>query len=246
MPSLLRSSLTPAHRLARVLELPSTSAARTSHLAVRGSTAPRGSSGLEMSSCPPRSADRTVCDGLARPPAACLATVRGARVRCVRPTSAFHCFDYEHSRRIRSQHLFETCASPLRPRACALDDGDWGTWRFTTPDPLRRAASGSHAAFFFRALPRPTVPLTSLSPPRGSHLAYAKREVRRVGRDRALQAFREDPPTTTIRDAFHRQPTAPCAGRTHLENGHVRFPLRVWVPVSLRPRLRTLVRGATS
>jgi len=47
---------------------------------------------------PSASADRAVCDGLTRPPAACLATVRGARVRCVRPTSASHCFDYEYSR----------------------------------------------------------------------------------------------------------------------------------------------------
>jgi hypothetical protein len=168
MPSLLRSSLTPAHRFARVLELPNTSAARTSRLAVRGSAAPRGFSGLERSVYPPRSADRAACDGLARPPAPRLATVRGARARCVRPTSASHCFDYEHSRRVRSQHLFETCVSPLRPRACALEDGDWGTQRFTTPDSLRRAASGSHAALFFRALPRPTVPLAPLSPPRGS------------------------------------------------------------------------------
>jgi hypothetical protein len=30
-----------------------------------------------------------------------------------------------------------------------------------------------------------------------------------------MQAVREEPPATTIRDAFHRQPPAPCAGRTH-------------------------------
>jgi hypothetical protein len=65
---------------------------------------------------PSVSADRAVCDGLTRPPAPCLATVRGARARCVRPTSASHYFfHYEHSRHIRSQHLFEACASPLLP-----------------------------------------------------------------------------------------------------------------------------------
>jgi len=64
---------------------------------------------------PSAPADRAVCDGLARPPAARLAAVRGARTRCVRPTSASHCFDYEYSRRVRSQHLFEACASPLPP-----------------------------------------------------------------------------------------------------------------------------------
>jgi len=62
-------------------------------------------------------------------------------------------FDYEHSRHIRSQLLFEACASPLRRRACTLEDGDWGTWRFKTPGPLRRVALGCCAASFFRALP---------------------------------------------------------------------------------------------
>jgi len=104
---------------------------------------------------PSVSAALAVCDGLTRPPAARLSTVRGARARCVRPTSASHCFDYEHSRHIRSQLLFEACASPLRPRACILDDGDWGTWRFTTPDPLRRVVSGFCRGVFFRALPTP-------------------------------------------------------------------------------------------
>jgi hypothetical protein len=53
MLSLLRSSVTPAHRFARVLALPSTSAAIAACIAARSSTAPRGSSGLEMSVCPP-------------------------------------------------------------------------------------------------------------------------------------------------------------------------------------------------
>jgi len=39
---------------------------------------------------PSVSADLAGCDGLTRPPADCLATARGARVRCIRPTSASH------------------------------------------------------------------------------------------------------------------------------------------------------------
>jgi len=64
----------------------------------------------------PRVSGRTVCDGLARPPARCLAAARGARARCSRPTSASHCFDDEHPRLVGSQHLFEACASPHRSR----------------------------------------------------------------------------------------------------------------------------------
>jgi len=54
MPSLLRSSLTPAHRFARGLVLPSSSAATTSRLAARGFAAPRCTSVLETGCCTPR------------------------------------------------------------------------------------------------------------------------------------------------------------------------------------------------
>lgn len=106
----------------------------------------------------------------------------------------------------------------LRPapsrRACTLNDGDWGTRRFKTPDPLQRVAPGFCAAFSsahsrdYRA---------SDTPVARPWLALRLREarVRRVSRDRDMQAVREEPPATTIRDAFHRQPPAPCAGRTH-------------------------------
>jgi hypothetical protein len=125
---------------------PGTSATRTSCPAARGPAAPRYPSVLEMGACPPRQRIEQFATG-------CLALLRPAlrqyaehEARCFRPTSASHCFDYEHSRPIRSQYLFEACASPLRP-GLNPDDGDWGTWRFTTPDPLRRAVSGSRAAY---------------------------------------------------------------------------------------------------
>jgi len=113
--SLLRSSMTPAHRFARVLVLAQHLCG--DHLVPCGTRLHRPSLLIRSRDerLPSVSADRAVCDGLTRPPVVCLATVRGARARCVRPTSASHCFDYEHSRRIRSQHLFEACASPLRP-----------------------------------------------------------------------------------------------------------------------------------
>jgi hypothetical protein len=174
MLSLLRSSATLAHRFARVLLLPSTSAAESSCLAARGPTALRCSSCLEMSSCPPRQRIEQFATG-------CLALLRPVLRqyaehesdvfdRLLLPTvSTTSTRAY-----VRSQHLFEACASPLRPRARALDDGDWGTWRFKTPDPLRRAVSGSYAAFFFRMLPTLALPLASLSPARGSRFACAK------------------------------------------------------------------------
>jgi hypothetical protein len=103
---------------------------------------------------PSVSADRAVCDRLTRPPAACLATVRGARARCVRPTSASHTvFDYEHSRRVRSQHLFEACTSPLRPGLAPRTRETGG------PGGSRRRIRFSGwlqvftRRFFFRALP---------------------------------------------------------------------------------------------
>jgi len=62
------------------------------------------------------SADRAVCDGLTRPPAACLATVRGARARCVRPTSASHnCFDTS-----TRAAFVPSISSRLAPRPFAL------------------------------------------------------------------------------------------------------------------------------
>jgi hypothetical protein len=120
-------------------------------------------------------------------------------------------FDYEHSRHIRSQHLFEACASPLRPRLAPWmmeAGGPGGSRRPIRFGGLLRVS----ARRFLPSTPRATVPLTSLSLSRGSHLACARLEVRRVSRDRDMHAFREEPPATTIQDAFHRQRPAPCAG----------------------------------
>jgi hypothetical protein len=126
---------------------------------------------------PSVSADRAVCDGLTRPPAACLATVRGARARCVRPTSASHTvFDYEHSRRVRSQHLFEACTSPLRPGLAPRTRETGG------PGGSRRQIRFSgwlrvfRAAFLLPRAPGATVLLTPLSLTRGPRPACAKRD----------------------------------------------------------------------
>jgi len=100
----------------------------------------------------PASAVSTVCSGLGRPSAACLATRREARPRCVPTDFCFPHLDYEYPRLVVSRHLSEACASPLnvglhpRPK-------DRRTWRFTTPGPLQRARPGWCAAFFFRKLP---------------------------------------------------------------------------------------------
>lgn len=147
VPSLLRSGMTPAHRFARRLALrPVTLRRESTCLAVRGSAAPRCPSGFRDERLPSVSAALAVCDGLTRPPAACLATVRGARARCVRPISASHCFRL----RALAPHSFPVSLRGLRlapsPEACTPDDGDWGTWRFKTPDPLRRVAPGCWAA----------------------------------------------------------------------------------------------------
>lgn len=140
-------------------------------------TAPRCSSGLEMSGCPP-------CQRIEQFATGSLALLRPALRqyaeheldafdRLLLPTTTF---DYEHSRRVRSQHLFEACASPLRPWACTPDEGDWGTWRFKTPDPLQRVAPGFRAAFLLPRAPGATVLLTPLSPTRGPRSACAKRD----------------------------------------------------------------------
>lgn len=190
------------------------------------------------------SAALAVCDGLTRPPAACLSTVRGARARCVRPTSASHCFDYEHSRHIRSQLLFEACASPLRPRACTLDDGDWGTWRFTTPDPLRRVVSGWGAASssaHSRLHRASDIPVAFPRPP----VACASESLPSLPRP-CWQAFREEPPAR--RSGMPSTDGLPRHARfaPSLENGHVSFRFDEGASVSspAAAYLRTLERRA--
>jgi hypothetical protein len=124
------------------------------------------SSFLEEERPPSASAVRVVCDGLTCPPATCLAAVRGAPVRCVRPTSASHFrFDYEHSRPIVLPASLRGLRLAPSPRARTLDDGGWGTERFTTPDPLRRAIRVGVRSLPPLA-PRLAEPLTPLSPAR--------------------------------------------------------------------------------
>jgi len=69
-----------------------------------------------------------------------------------RPTSASHCFDYEHPRLIGSRHLFEAFASPLGHAFCAQthETGGPGVSR----RPIRFGGSpGLVRGVFFRALP---------------------------------------------------------------------------------------------
>jgi len=120
-------------------------------------------------------------------------------------------FDYEHSRHIRSQHLFEACASPLRPRLAPRMTETGGPGASQRPIRFGERSRVRARRFNPRA---PDTIRTSDTPVAGPwfRFAYVKREVRRVGRDRALRAVREDPPTTTIRDAFHRQPPRAVRG----------------------------------
>lgn len=73
--------------------------------------------------------------------------------RCVRPTLASHCFNYEHPRLVSHQHLFAACAAPLArqlaPSVRRLVDRAFHD--------ARSASVGSPGfattACFFRALP---------------------------------------------------------------------------------------------
>jgi len=240
--SLLRSSMTPAHRFARVLVLPQDLCGETD--APCGSPIHRPSLLIRFGDerLPSVSADRAVCDGLTRPPAACLATVRGARARCVRPTSASHYFRL----RALAPRSFPASLRGLRlapsPWACTPDEGDWGTWRFKTPDPLQRAAPGFSRGVSSSARSRchraSDTPVASPWPSlRSSRSAIPPSQPRPC-----LHAVREEPLATTIQDAFHRQPAAPCAGRTHSRERSREVSVSTRVPVFLHPPLRTFVR----
>jgi len=120
-------------------------------------------------------------------------------------------FEYEHSRLLRSQHLSEACASPLRAKACALADGGWGTWRFTTPDPLRRVVPGWRAAFSSASSQGHRVSGTPVAFP---WRRLARREAAfRSGRPRPYsKAVREGAADATIRGTFHRRLPARMRG----------------------------------
>jgi len=237
--SLLRSSTTLVHRFARTPVLRGASAARTSRLAARGSTAPRGPSRVEMSVCLPRQRIEQFATGWL----ALLRTALRRRAehepRYVRPTSASHCFDYEHSRRIRSQHLFEACASPLRPGLAPWTmetGGPGGSQRSIRFGGRRRLARD----VFFRVLPMPTVPLTPPSPRRGSR-SLARGETSADSAETVLcgRSVKIRPPR---RSGMPSIASLPRQARVALavESGHVRFPLRwstgVPSPVALYSR----------
>jgi len=110
---------------------------------------------------------------LVRPPTVCLSALRGARTRCVRPTSASHCFDYEYPYLVSYRHLFEACASPLadehalatrRPVNLAFHDARFASAGFV----------GLPLGLFLRALPKRAVPLTPPSLPTLPFPAFAE------------------------------------------------------------------------
>jgi len=142
---------------------------------------------------------------LVRPPTVCLSAPRGARTRCVRPTSASHCFDYEYPYLVSYRHLSEACASPLadepalatrRPVNLAFHDARFASAGFV----------GLTLGFFLRALPKRAVPLTPPSLPILPPSAFAGGV--RFGSPRPLPpSLREDETIFTTRGAFHRRGT---------------------------------------
>jgi len=90
------------------------------------------------------------------------------------------CFPHYFRLRALAPRSFPASLRGLRlapsPWACTPDEGDWGTWRFKTPDPLQRVAPGFRAAFLLPRAPGATVLLTPLSLTRGPRPACAKRD----------------------------------------------------------------------
>jgi len=136
-------------------------------------------------STPARVSAATVCFELAGPPVARLATCHGAPARCVRPTSASHCLDYEHPCLVSYRHLFEACAPPViaelalgtqRPVNLAFHDA-------------RSASVGFVGLALGVSLPSAsarTAPLTSLSLPVLPHSAFARASSTRIAKAAAI------------------------------------------------------------
>jgi hypothetical protein len=112
------------------------------------------------------------------------------------------------------------------PWACTPDEGDWGTWRFKTPDPLQRVAPGcsrgvssSARSRGYRASDTPVA-----DPWPSPRLREAR--FRRASRDRA--GMRSVKSRTPLRSRMPSIASLPRHARVAptLENGHVRFPLR--------------------
>jgi len=85
-----------------------------------------------------RVSDTTIFFELVRPPATCLAVRCGARTRCVRPTSASHCFDYEYPCLMVTGIFSRLTPRPPSPSMHSRLRDRW-IQRFTTLDPLRQA-----------------------------------------------------------------------------------------------------------
>jgi len=155
---------------------PGTSAARASRLATRGSAAPRGPSVVEMG-WPALRVSGSSSLRRAGPPSYGLPCGRTRSTSSMDSTDFCFptVFDYEHSRHMRSQHLFEACASPLRPGLAPRmteTGGPGGSRR-----PIRFSGrSRIHARRFLPRASDTTVPLTSLSRARGSCSASAMPE----------------------------------------------------------------------
>jgi len=190
------------------------------------STAPRCSSDLEMSACPP--CQRMSSVRRADPPSC------GLPCDSTRSTSPMRSTDFcfPHCLRLRAlaPRSFPASLRGLHlapsPWACTPDDGDWGTWRFKTPDPLQRVAPGFRAAFLLPRAPGATVLLTPLSPTRGPRPAFAKLDFRRASRDRAgLRSVKSRLPLRSGMPSIASLPRHARVAPT-LENGHVRFPFR--------------------
>lgn len=96
-------------------------------------------------------------------------------LRCVRPTSASHCFDYEHPRFVSYRHLFEACASPLTNELAFLAarrpvDRPFSRRPIRFGGPARVGARHCVAP----CAPRRTRPLTPLSLPYRRPSAFAR------------------------------------------------------------------------
>jgi len=217
--------MTPAHRFARVLVLPQYLCGWATRLAARSLHRPSLLLRFRDERLPSVSADEQSATGwlaLLRPALRQYAEHEpDAFDRLLLPTT----FDYEHSRRVRSQHLFEACASPLRPGLAPRTRETGG------PGGSRRRIRFSGwlrvfaRRFFFRVLPvlpcfwhpcRWPVALAPLA--RGAIPSSQPRPCRPAFREERLPLRSGMPSIASLPRHARVAPT--------LENGHVRFPLR--------------------
>jgi len=179
-----------------------------------------------MSACPP--CQRMSSVRRADPPSCGLPCDSTRSTSPMRSTD--FCFPHCFRLRALAPRSFPASLRGLRlapsPWACTPDEGDWGTWRFKTPDPLQRAAPGFRAAFLLPRAPGATVPLTPLSPARRPRLACSRSAIPPGQPRPCRQAFREERPP--LRSGMPSIASLPRHARVAptLENGHVRFPLR--------------------